>query len=494
MAFKILKYSDYKALLDAEKKIMPSWQIISVSFVFLMCASLLFPSITNPAIGIIIGIPVILSLSYAVLKSYDTLSYILIVVVCNHFRFYENLWNMFFLFFMCAFHSADFLKTYKKNSVFIFLFAGISLLDIIGLLLNRSIALPEFFSGMASFAAYFLLFRYLINYRFKKEDLERIFKVIFFIIFFEFAIAICQKLGLFHIDLPFLPLTAVFEEETTNLSMFRVSGSFGDFELLAEYSAFFLIFFMTLLFYKRKDRQYPAVKIFALVLALVVLILLSGTRSSLFLVVFAIALLFLLHPGKLFSTRLWIVGSIIGLSFSLMIKNGDPLGLNLVFDRIGEMDVKSNSNQSSDEVINRDLTFHYAYKRLAERPWIIGAGYTTGRGYSTALFGDEVPEVKDYHSLYLSMPVFFGWTGAFFFCLLFASTLILYLRNILKVQKGSLAFYISLGLFLTWSMLFINEYKIQFIRYPNHFFLIWFWMAVSINISKRINNEDHYLR
>jgi hypothetical protein len=203
-----------------------------------------------------------------------------------------------------------------------------------------------------------------------------------------------------------------------------------------------------------------------------------------------------MHLKILFSIRLWLAVGIIYLGLNFMIKQGDPLNLQLVFDRISEMNVSGKGNQTSDEAINRDLTFNYAYKRLAQRPWVVGDGYTTGEGYRKSLFGVEsqsAAEVRDYHSLYLSLPIFFGWVGSFIFVLLVVLSLLFYVNNMFKVPRWSFAFYISLGFFLTWLMLFINEYKIQFLRDPNYFFLIWFWMAVSLNLSKKFSNEDDYL-
>ncbi|RZK25895.1 MAG: O-antigen ligase domain-containing protein, partial [Flavobacterium sp.] len=350
--------------------------------------------------------------------------------------------------------------------------------------------------GFTIFSGYYLVFFLIINYDFARYDLTRFFQVTICVVIFQLAVSIAQKLGIFSIDLPFLPLLLTYDENIGSLSVSRVAGTFGDFELMAEYSAFIFIILTCLLLYKSVNKIVSYKFLIATIFSLLILVLLTGTRSSLMLIGVAFGILFITHLRILFSYRLWLTIVIAYFSFSFMVKHGDPLGLQLVFDRIAEIDLSGKGNQTSDEVINRDLTFQFAYDRIEEESWIIGKGYTTGEGYRKSLFGTQTQtaEIRDYHSLYLSMPIFFGWIGSFILILLFFGSLFFYANNMLRASKGSFAFYFSLGLLLSWLMLFVNEYKIQFIRYPNYFFLIWFWIAISINLSQKFSNEDHYSR
>lgn len=475
------------------KKRLTFWETILTAFTFLIAASLLYPSISNPIIGIVIGVPFIIFASYILLKKYDSFSFLLVVFFCAHFRFYDVLWVYLFLGLLLSFNLKEILNLKKESNIFLFIFKCLFVLNLIGLLFNSTASHTDKILGLTIFSSYFLIFYFLLNYKIQQQDVKRFFQVIAFLIIYQLATAILQKLMIFSIDLPYLPLLVTYDGPLANINGFRASGLMGDFELLAEYCAFLLTILLSVSFYKDISSIISRRILFSLIGILFITILLTGTRSSILMIGAVIVILLLLHFRLLFSIRFWIGAIILFLGFNFLINNSQGLNLKMVFDRFSNIDLKHSENESSDELINREVTFSYAYKRLASASWIIGDGYTIGASYKASLFyPDPAPEVGDYHSLYLSMPIFFGWIGSFFFVTLFLCSLFFFIRNALKAKKGSFAFYISLGLFLSWFFLFINEYKIQFIRYPNYFFLIWFWLSISLNISKNVRDEDYY--
>lgn len=492
-----LLFSDKNYNVSSET--LNSVQIILVAFVYLIGASLLYPSIASPLIGVSLGLPLIIYISYIILKKYDSFSFMLIIFICNHFRFYENFWPLFFVVIFLLFNSHEVFISHKKeknNKFIIFLFRLLFVFNLIGLILNENGSLTDRLLGFSVFSSYFLIFYLCLNKRLSNWDITRFIQVLIFLVFFQLFICLLQKLGLFDLDLPYLPLSVLDVSSDSSLAEYRISGSFGDFELLAEYAALLLVFFLSISLYYKIAFVFPLKILIPIIVALSCLILMTGTRSSLVLIVLALLFFLITHLKILFAPRFWFSILAIIVVFFLMIRQGDPLGLQLVFNRISEMQQSSNAKMSSDELINRDYTFKYAYKRLNEKPWIIGDGYTNGEGYKMSLFGSEfnTVEIRDYHSLYLSIPIFWGWVGGFVMVFIFALCLYIFLRDLFISRNNSLGQYVSLGFFFTWSLLFINEYKIQFIRFPNYFFLIWFFLAISINLSKRVYNENNNIR
>src|SRR5215203_1453744 len=106
---------------DGGKKVLTWLGVIAVAIVFLVAGSLLYPSIANPAIGIIIGLPLILWLSYVLIIKFDSFSFILVIFICNHFKFYDNLWNLIFLAVFIFLNPSRILKVKNQGKVFILL-------------------------------------------------------------------------------------------------------------------------------------------------------------------------------------------------------------------------------------------------------------------------------------------------------------------------------------------------------------------------------------
>jgi hypothetical protein len=207
--------------------------------------------------------------------------------------------------------------------------------------------------------------------------------------------------------------------------------------------------------------------------------LLSGTRSSLLLTLFFAAILgifqirYLLFSLKNIIYLLFI--SVPLIIYASVIEKS--LQLDTLISRWDDLNRKI--DVVTGEGINRQGTYQLAYRRIREENLTFGNGYCFGQAYSKVVKGQNISEYKDFHNLYLSLPFFYGWAGAFLLILMFVIPLfILFKRKRL----------LWVSFFSMWVVFLINEYKIQFIRDPHYTMLIWILLGITYCF---INNPVH---
>ena len=147
----------------------------------------------------------------------------------------------------------------------------------------------------------------------------------------------------------------------------------------------------------------------------------------------------------------------------------------------------------SGEQINRAYAFSFAFVRLAEESWWLGWGWGVRESNALAWFPDDYIRSKrvDYHSLYLSLPMIFGWVGTFSFLFIIYYTLKNNLYLIIKNGKQySYIILVSMCFVLLISIFIINEYKINSMRWPQYFLLIWFWLGFGNSIINTANKTN----
>ena len=146
----------------------------------------------------------------------------------------------------------------------------------------------------------------------------------------------------------------------------------------------------------------------------------------------------------------------------------------------------------SGEEINRAYAFSFALVRLAEESWWLGWGWGIRESNALAWFPDDFIRLKraDYHSLYLSLPMIFGWVGSLPFLFIIFYTLKNNLSLILRNRKTyNYLVSISISFVMLIFIFIINEYKINSMRWPQYFLLIWFWLGFGNSILNTANQS-----
>ena len=143
--------------------------------------------------------------------------------------------------------------------------------------------------------------------------------------------------------------------------------------------------------------------------------MLSATRSSILLLPVLIFII-LFNSKKIKTNILLFIGFLIGL-FLIVNSFFQIVDFGVFSKRSEDMDVKSLSFSKvlSGEQINRGPLFSLGMKNLNRNGGFIGGGYfTSPEEYHYVHFGNDQYGYADYHNLYLSIIVIWGFIGAFF--------------------------------------------------------------------------------
>jgi len=138
----------------------------------------------------------------------------------------------------------------------------------------------------------------------------------------------------------------------------------------------------------------------------------------------------------------------------------------------------------SGESINRKYVFNIAYNRLTANSWIVGYGWGVPESNAYAWFGEQNSAWKGgLHSLYLSLPMIYGWGGSVAFVALLLYLAVKawshYFTN--RAPNNSLVS-LLLGLAVFYFIFIIDQYKINILRTPNYHMMIWIWMGITVSV------------
>ena len=136
--------------------------------------------------------------------------------------------------------------------------------------------------------------------------------------------------------------------------------------------------------------------------------------------------------------KIAVLGFIILLFFSLF---GSFINLDY---SLSEFDELSDFRFTEKQIIygygiNRNNVFEMALARLNEQSWIIGYGWGNTERNKIAWGITSHPEIADYHNLYYSMPMIFGWIGVLIIIFLLFQTeikLLIFKDNSLDPDGG----------------------------------------------------------
>ena len=332
---------------------------------------------------------------------------------------------------------------------------------------------------------FYLFFLTLSTVRITVQRLKLFMKVLDFYVIYSFIICTNQYLNIIEINTPLL--------YGSNLRNRHAFGLFGDSEIFGEYSLIIFMFYIPLLFsdLPRIAMNIKYTRLVFIVTILLVQSLMSASRSVFLLLIFGVLLLYLY--SKIFKTKVlnkttnfaplitFSTISIIFLSFFLIKDIG------YIIERMGRLNFsKLNINTFiSGEEINRAYAFSFAFTRLAEESWWLGWGWGVRESNALAWFPDAFFRLKraDYHSLYLSLPMIFGWFGTVSFIYIIyymlKNNLALILRN---SRQYNYIILVSMCFVLLIFIFVINEYKINSMRWPQYFLIVWFWLGFGNSI------------
>lgn len=381
-------------------------------------------------------------------------------------------------------------------------FIGICLLvlfitNILGYLVKNPSDSMDVFQSMVMFTGFIITFIYLQNCKFTQLQVRYIILTTTFLSFILFVVALNQKFVFIDSSLFLLGANPGYPSVSSVKYAFegRFPSLFGDYELFSEFALLMFILGFSL-FMDKNASQYFKLGYSPLLLMIVSFlnILITGTRSGFILIFAFIFLFFIFRSATLFTNKALILGSFLIIMIPIIINFGDLFGFDIISNRLKEIDLTRLSVNSlvTGEEINRGYVYAEGYKRIGEENWTLGYGYGVSHSNSLAWLGNLGPlgsNIKDFHSLYLCIPMIYGWIGGIAYLALIIYTIILLFKSSIKRENSSYRGILTAFAFM-FTFFLINEIKINSLRSYNYHFLIWILvaMALAINANSHITN------
>jgi O-antigen ligase len=469
--------------------------IILLRVIVLVLLGSLFISVSSLVIKGFAGIGIVFIFSGTLFKG-DFFSALMQLFICNHFAFaseYGGIYNWLFassliIFFIVGKRKEIHLKS-SFNSIVKFCLAGLIVIQLLSVIGGNDFATSKKIIAILSFLIVASLFYFSSSIKLDNYDYSRFLIVICIFFIYMFIASLNQRLLFITSNYPFFPRyddTTKFELDIT-----RSRGTFQNYEAYAEYSLLIIALLLPGVLsgsFKRIDTKLYILCLFTIFLG-VFSIVLSATRSSILLLPVLIFII-LYNSKKIKANSLLLIGFLIGLflignsffkivDFSVFSKRSEDMNVNSL----------SLSKVFSGEQINRGPLFSLGIKKIKRNGGLIGGGYfTSPEEYQAVHFGNDYSEYDDYHNLYLSIIVMWGFIGALLFISIILSLHFKGVRLYRRVKRNSsLPNDLLLGFNTMFILFLINEFKIQFNRQVNYFTLILILLAIYSSLIRQIS-------
>ena len=472
------------------------FEILVRVIVLVLLGSILI-SVSSLGIKVFAGIAIVFIFSGTLLKG-DFFSALMQLFICNHFAFasyYGGIYNWLFassliLFLIVSKRKKVFFKS-SFNTIIKWSLAGLIIIQLLSVIGGNDFDTSKKSIAIFSFLIVASIFYFSSSIKLDDYDYSRFLNVICIFFIYMFIVSLNQRLLFITSNYPFFPRyddTTQFE-----LDIIRSRGTFQNYEAYAEYSLSIIALLLPGVLsgsFKRIDTKLYILCLLTIFLG-VFSIVLSGTRSSILLLPVLIFII-LYNIKKIKTNILLFIGFLIGL-FLIVNSFFQIVDFGVFSKRSEDMDVKSLSFSKvlSGEQINRGFLFSFATKNIRRNGGLIGGGYfTSPEEYHYVHFGKDLVEYDDYHNLYLSIIVIWGFIGAFLFLSIILSLYFKGVRLYRRVKRNSsLPNDLLLGFNTMFILFLINEFKIQFNRQVSYFMLILILLAIYSCLIKKISQQ-----
>jgi hypothetical protein len=470
------------------------WGVFSLAVIFLifahLCVKAFFP---NPLFWFV-GAGVICIAGIAFLKNRHRLfGFLLALFVCVHFAFADNqggLWS----YVICSVFLLMMLLKNQKAFSFASVPRSINWLILIffaqqclGLLLNPY-SFETNLQSLIVACSQILVFYSFASIFMSPKKVKLFFAVWFLTGSWVFFIALNQRFQWIITPSPLLPQFGISMSPTP-------AGSFGNSELFAEYFCLVFVISLNFIVYSREVLQLYIKPIFSYVILLFAVgsLIMSSSRSAILLAGGALMVIFMMNVSLLFAAqnirRTVLLLFIVFSSIAFILTFGSFFSLERVNADFERLDPSTLNFQSivSGKGINRDYVYDMAYKRLDEQSWWIGYGYGIPKNNRMSLGLTRVL-VSDFHSLYLSLPIFYGWLGGAAYVLLVIFTALRALRCFLRNRRRRHYLVpIVFGLAIAWGIFLADQFIISVTRNATYFLLTWILLGVTHSMINALN-------
>jgi len=345
----------------------------------------------------------------------------------------------------------------------------------------------EIFQSIIICLGTILVLIYVMNYEFTREKISLFIKTLTFVSALMLAVSINQKFIIIDSSQVLLGAVSGFHNVSSLSAAFegRIPSLLGDYELFSEFSLLIFILSFCLLL-DRKTISYFDLGNFPFMLMFISFLnlLITGTRSSFLLVFLFIPLYYMFRMKSFFSGRNLILLATIAILIPVFLQYGNLVGFDIIIKRLKEIDLEriGIENIQSGEEMNRSIVYAFGYKRLEEENWLLGYGLGTANSNGMAWVNGS-SEITDFHSLYLCIPMIYGWVGSTaYFAMLLYVLFTVFKRYFMFSASPLNSFFLGFGLLFIFFL--INQAKINSLRLYNYQLLIWMMIGIALSLSR----------
>ncbi len=473
------------------------WEPLLLSLFFLaaahLCIKAFFP---NPVFWLFGGGAIVVAGALWCIVRKDDFGFLLVVFTCAHFAFASNqggLWS----YVLCAVLLTRMLlknnpairlsSVPRVTSALLFLFLAFQLL---GTALNPYSLTSNIQATVVAFS-HVLVFYYCASQQMTASRVKRLLSIWFVIVCWVFVMALNQRYQWVITSSPLLPQREFLSDTFATTP----AASFGTSELCAEYFCIVFVLSLVIISHLKELSILQIRSIFPLLMICLSLagVLMGGSRASVLLVVTASA--FLLFNTIVASSqrirRLFIYSTIFLFGGFFVLMFGKFFFLGSMIRDFEKLDLPEINLKTiiSGEGINRGTVFDIAHQRLGEKSFWTGYGYNLPANNRRSM-GFEERGFADFHSLYLSLPIFYGWIGATAYVLLLLHAgLRIYMCYVRARKLNYFLAPIALGFAIAWGVFLMDQYKIGATRQPCYFLLTWFLLGLTHSVANSICDQ-----
>ena len=459
------------------------------------------PSATYGILGFVLVAGVLFSL---LMVRRDVFGFVLVIYVLSHFAYADNqggLWNL--LSFGLALIYLTFVNRHdrlrKPDLLIDLLLIVFVLTNAAGWIVKNPMPVTEKALGAASLLSYVLIFRLVGNLPLDPQRVRRFLLVTAVMVTYLLLVGINQRYAFFNINTPLLGAYSAKHGAITYGST-NAQGTFRHSELYGEYSVLMLALLVPFLSASLTQRvlKIPMVGLLCMAILCVGGVLITSTRSTAILTVFVCAIYFVVLQAKLIaaidSAARQTLMLLLGLA--LVASVGAFVGLESLredLEQLGQVEFSTESVLSG-KALNRGGLFDLAMERMQSESWIIGFGHGIYRSNLWAWLGADpksfTNRLADFHQLYVSLPMLYGWMGSAAFLLL---VLIIASRVFITLlqhrRKRNILLVMLTGFSMFWFVFLADQYKISILRNSGYTMMFWIWLGLSNAAVKTLRRD-----
>jgi hypothetical protein len=460
----------------------------------------------NIAAGVIGFLLLLLILGYVLFFRRDTFGFIMVIYICSHFSYgdgHGGLWNIFActvltLYFLSGRNQPEIRRRDATINILLIIFI---FFNFAGWVFKNPMPIEPLLKGTVAFAGYMLIYLIASKLEITAARIRTFLSITFFLLLYQLGVSLIQYYALLDVGTPLVGGTTLGLLDTMQFAGKQAPrGTIGHFELGSEYAMIMICLSIPLISSSttRSEIKFNYTALSIIIFASISIIIITSMRGA-----FILSILITVFYYMVFSLRVFPFFDkvtqqikVILLLVCLLPVVSIYIGVNEFEKDLSHIDTKKMNVESvaSGKSINRGGLAAYAIHRMESESWIVGFGSGTLYSNKWAWFGFDVSKSKspmaDFHNLYVSLPMIYGWMGSLAFIGIILVTFFRLLSVTLKYRKQkSFLVVLSFGMTIMWGAFLIHEYKISILRNANYQMLFWIWLGLSASLVKTIKEK-----